>query len=885
MNHTSRLRPESHTGHAVATPNAPARSAALILQSILLVVGFMLFLLLAAPLLLLLFFVTVCESLSVVRSDGGLYLEGYRAVSDLTMVFLRLLAPAPETDYALDLSREDAPRLHRLIREIADAVGTAPPDRVQLEMMNNASVRLRGYRRAAGRTTLRLGYDLLASLTEPQFASVLAHEMAHAKCVQRGYKGLLAASVRRMDRLRCGLDEFLEEFEGGSRTQHRPARLLLQIARFFTRHGSRLLGARSRQDEFEADRLAAQACGAEMTRDALMRTHVSDYKGQNLAQRDRILQMERPGSYASWLTQRLRPEDDAERAKLEAKALEESAHDDYSSHPALADRLAALGTETSYAAAPAIGGDSAVQLLDSPDDWARRLIARLEQAEANAQDEDSRSVLKQLRRQKFRSQSASMCILGVVCVLMFGGFSLAFWIGGGAFAQSRDLFSIALMGGFTLLGVYLIVASTRRTFAEIPLPRFADWRAAQEAEDAKLDGGWQQALESQLRAGEPAGGAKARKEYWRDQCRQSLAAADCPRAWVAGRIYGGLSSGACEALLAQGIGAVYFGQQSMVRDALFKAFSKFGLGASISWAMGWGIYQLGGVRDAEPFLLDAAARHPQSATVWAVLGRAQHRRGKLHCALDAARKAHQYEPDEPRHSLFLAQVLLDLGRLSAAKESLARAAALRGDLEARGIALTIALLEGDCDGAQAQSIAIQEIDPGWRTLWKLSGWHDDAGDSAGSRAILEKLSALGFRPEALLAMAALDARAGSADAARVRIGLALNLTRPLAEGARGPIAMLQAAMRLRNTLETPRPGCGAWTASLDIAANPGPEKRLQLLIVAENLDAAKAIAAGLYSTLFPGQQWDERKSTWRPSEEKNQPSGPSAPGIHGSRVF
>src|SRR3989475_4647364 len=65
-------------------------------------------------------------------------------------------------------------------------------------MHSNAWAQLRGYRRGAGRTSLGIGFDLLAGLTVSELEAVLAHELAHARLVQRGFSRWLKKGLARL---------------------------------------------------------------------------------------------------------------------------------------------------------------------------------------------------------------------------------------------------------------------------------------------------------------------------------------------------------------------------------------------------------------------------------------------------------------------------------------------------------------------------------------------------------------------------------------------------------------------------------------------------------------------------------------------------------------
>src|SRR6266581_6248720 len=67
-----------------------------------------------------------------------------------------------ETTYRIALTREDAPDLFAIARELSRRSAVAPAESIFIEMHSNAWVMMRGYRRGTGRTTLSIGFDLLA---------------------------------------------------------------------------------------------------------------------------------------------------------------------------------------------------------------------------------------------------------------------------------------------------------------------------------------------------------------------------------------------------------------------------------------------------------------------------------------------------------------------------------------------------------------------------------------------------------------------------------------------------------------------------------------------------------------------------------------------------
>src|SRR5256885_1909160 len=104
----------------------------------------------------------------------------------LIRIFGRKLWLPSETTYRIAQTGEYAPDLCAIARNLSRRSAVAPAESIFIEMHSNAWVMMRGYRRGTGRTTLGIGFDLLAGLTVTEVEAVLAHELAHARLVQRG---------------------------------------------------------------------------------------------------------------------------------------------------------------------------------------------------------------------------------------------------------------------------------------------------------------------------------------------------------------------------------------------------------------------------------------------------------------------------------------------------------------------------------------------------------------------------------------------------------------------------------------------------------------------------------------------------------------------------
>src|SRR2546427_6976517 len=70
-----------------------------------------------------------------------------------------------ETAYRVALTPEDAPGLFAISRALSQRSALVPPESISVEMHTTAWVQLRGYRRGAGRPSLRVGLRLLSGVT------------------------------------------------------------------------------------------------------------------------------------------------------------------------------------------------------------------------------------------------------------------------------------------------------------------------------------------------------------------------------------------------------------------------------------------------------------------------------------------------------------------------------------------------------------------------------------------------------------------------------------------------------------------------------------------------------------------------------------------------
>ena len=224
-------------------------------------------------------------------------------------------------DFHLTLAREQAPQMWEIIEDLSARIGVAPPNEYVLESGTNAYVMLRGVAMGRGKTRLGVGFDLLAGLTEAQTRAVMAHEIAHAKYVRRGYQGFLMRGLFRLSRC-AGALEAMRDHEENHKLARFTARVISALPAWLSKTAGKLIAACSRYDEFLADRISAEICGPAPCREALLAVNVVAHQADKIGYRERLLHLEREGGYVGWLRDKLRAPDDAKRLEIEARAFD-----------------------------------------------------------------------------------------------------------------------------------------------------------------------------------------------------------------------------------------------------------------------------------------------------------------------------------------------------------------------------------------------------------------------------------------------------------------------------------------------------------------------------------------------------------------------------------
>ncbi len=794
-------------------------------------------------------------------------------------VVLRSLGVSRGADYRMPLSRADAPRLFERVERLSARLGMAPPDQVALEMGANAYVELRGVRTGRGRTTLGIGLDFLAVLTERQLEAVLAHEVAHARLIQRGWRGWLNGGNARMQQAASGL-RMLAEATG---KEDRPARLpgaLAMVPERLGRTAACLAMAYSRQHEFAADRLAAETCGTETVRDTLVFTHVLGETCGRASWRDRVLQAERGGSMTEWLRERITPAG-TERARMEAKAMAAPWTVEDGTHPALRDRVDALPRSSARGEA---GDEPASALLADPDGVAVRLVRHLE----GISDQEARKESDRLRRVVRKNAKAKGTELQRFwrMVSLVGGVVVAWFAILAAVDGAEEALRFAdwiAVGAAALVGGALLMRQARwRERTPLPVPPVAAWEDAIWEPADRTVGDWTEAVERDVHAGVPGGlsrGKRARRLA--EEAYRALAACDYRRALVAAALSQKEKPGIPEAQVAEGIAGAYFGAEGY--GALGPALAAAGAGPSLSWAIGWAAALRGEWGTAEAYLLDATDRGRDEPTILAVLAHAQWRTGKAREAARTARRAAGRGPAEPRHRILATHALLSEGLARSAREELAALEAgwpEHPDVLAAGVRTRVLLGEDGEALRLAARFAVRH--PGAETEIRVGNALLESASAAAwtaAEAYFRHAVERGGRPDAFLGLARAAWLRHDWAASRAHLLAALDLTRAVDPAATPPADLFPTVCRGLLALGEEEP-CGAWWVAAELGENPAGFARLHVLVCHRAPADAVRFAGELRGALVPGGPRGDEGITWEDAPADERPTGPLVPGAY-----
>ena len=750
---------------------------------------------------------------------SGLIIKYAERDSKLLVLLLKSLWLSQGTRFRLALKPEDAPGLMAILRRLCARLEIPLPNTVYLEMNAGAWVELKGLRQNLGRTNIGLGYDLLAGLTEQEVEAVLAHELAHAKLIQRALKNWLGAGLARAGRITRELSGIVQAHRQ-AKASFTLAENILRVADRLALWCARLVSKYSRQDEFEADRSAAGLVGSAPLRSSLQRLDRLQAQLDRLPWNERRAQIKSEEGLSRWLVRELATV--AER--LPADENTGQTNNPYSTHPATADRLAALPADGSFLRESPNG----LGLLVHPDKVALELVTEIERILLEAERADRRELRRWLRRIRRHTHVRPLQWPGVVVMLagLIGGFV--------SFAALPWYAAVPLIATVVTLGWGLFRAADYRDRIELPRPDFAllkaAWSKRGEIRDIEAV---QKQLEKELR------GAIAKEKKKKLQVAAleqaayaALARCDYLRAHVAARLSRELAPNTVEGSLALAIAAAALHQTEQAHAVLnvVQVQSSF-RSLSTQWGAAWALTLLGAWMPAEAMLAETLKKQPGDPTVLALLALNQSRRGKLFTALENLRKTCQPVQTGIEHTKLLISLLLDQGDLPEAEHWLRQLdQKTADDREVQYSWVRRHLLQRQYSEAARWIEQMERQDISGDYLLAFGRQYENARDDLNAAAYFNRALEKGHYPEAHLGLARLAVQVRDKPKARKHILASLDTTRLLGENASSPHQVFHHALSQLLSLESPIPDCRAWIAGPLPEASAGALKHRSLMI-------------------------------------------------------
>ncbi len=850
-------KPLSPAARAGLVVNAAVTILLFYLTAILFMAGF-------TALALLLLLVTMAAARFGMASFVGRLLQV--PVRLIGILGRKLWLPS-ETTYRIALTREDAPDLFVIARELSRRSAVAPAESIFIEMHSNAWVMMRGYRRGTGRTTLGIGFDLLAGLTVTEVEAVLAHELAHARLVQRGFSRWLKKGLARLTLVTTELSDCAAAYrQANARSDLTEA--TVRVFDALTRRAARHVATYSRQDEFAADRGAVELCGAAAIRSALARLEVLDEVVTRLPWSERLARLQPGEAFTAWLVNELTGPGRGDGGESLAHAV-----DPYSTHPALRDRLAALPADDT----PLRDSRPGIALLADPDSLAGRLAAEIQRVIAVQERKDTRQRARETRKLcRAEGIGGPVALLGVGALLA----GLVLGLIGATSGFPLDMMGTAV--GALIAGVLLVRHPRYRDRRPLPVPAYGTLSNPRPPETQEQLAAAEEAIVVELRAS--AAVERTRRARFAMLVSTSYAALqerDYLRAHVAARLALELKKTSIEAGLAYAIAAAGLGNAQQAHSRLGAIRQKVGFQTlATKWGAAWALSLLDDW-SCEGLLQQLHDRRPDTATFASLLALAQLHRHKLQSAIENAATGVALEPANRGAVLLLAHVLLLAGRTA---DAAARLDPLqdhaRTDVGAAFLMVRLRVMQRDTAGALEWAGVVRGLDLDGAALIGLGQAFGAARLAEHAATFLTAAADAGFAPEANIGFAVLASSRGDRAGAKRHLLAALKF-----EGARftkGQTvgSLFHEILGRLNGLAEQRLDCTAWIATV-------PDGSLTLagrsiLVCAPT----EAIGRACLETIVTAMQGSEPGATdvsgvtWRVAPKAQQPDRPVPPGVH-----
>ncbi len=781
-------------------------------------------------------------------------------------------------EYRMSLSPKDALDLHYTVRRVANKMEVECPAEMFIDMSGTAYTELKGNKRG-GRSSICFGYDLLVGLDKMELESVIAHELAHVKFARRLHRRLFVGGLSRIWRLHKSTREIIDEYARRN-SKFFLASVIAKVADSLGRLANRLFATYSRQDELAADTASAVVCGTNIARDALTKIHVIDHFLRNIEWRDRVAQSEKGGSYSAWLASRLEVSEQ-DRAEAERRALDYDITRDYDSHPALADRLAALPDEPVVDHA---SSEPAVGLLADPDGVGLKLIDKIEELEIEEQRKHSRWSEKRAReRTGEHHYSASQTLLIFMAIFFFGAV-LFVLVAGDALSDRPFWFTVWSVGAVgSIIGLRKCKPRERLV---LPAPPPGLWeKTLNDDTERSVSLDWRNEARATILANVPLNmpNKKNAALHYAKVSYDALGYCDYRTALAAAELCLEADGNCHEGLIAHSIAHKYYHNYDICTRSIKMAVHKRNVTGSLALTFGWLYMFSDRWEDAEGHLLVALKDRPDDANLLSMLAHCHAGNGKRLEAIERARRAFELAPQERSHQELLARLLVSTGKM---READAHLDALEkdGKLTVRGMlaALRTRLTVGDVQRAEEYLPKLLEVDSGGQMLLSIASAYSDADLNETAAEYYENAAQAGHWPAAYYWLAGIEHQRKDYDRAKQLLTKCMDVTREIAPDAEHPATYVEAACRAMRSMREPVDGCRAWAATVSLVDSPLEVDHVTFTIVTPDAGEGDRLLKWVYSAMHPGKELSPSMAKWQPVDDDNQPIGPTIPGIYGA---
>ncbi len=775
--------------------------------------------------------------------------------------FLRSFRLEKSAEGRLRLTPDDAPELFRLIERLCIETQSALPSDVLLEIQLNAWVRLKGWRRS-GETALGIGFDLIAGLSVRELETVIAHELTHAKLTERASRDWLANGLERAVKLARLLTRRSREKLPASPLR----RMLLSITESLAESAAKWIAAVFRQEEFDADRGAAEICGVGRSRQTLIKIESLSRFAAQIPWRDRVAHLQ-THNIAPWLINEFAVVKPMDMLEISAQV-----PDRFSTHPTLRERLNALGSGGQYP--DELEDRPAINLLTDADALAERLMSRIEQIHSEQEERDTKS-LRRLAREMREAGDIKPAQKFGACVVVASEIAGAVaWI---AIASAPVLLGIF---GAAVLGLLIYWLGRMREDFTIPIPDFGllknTWATDREATEARIV-----AVKEELRAR-----FKSRRDSAMpallEMSLHSLAECNYLKAGVAAELFLERSPTAVQAALVAAIASAWLGRGPEMLRALAIVQQHGGLRSEATcWGVAWTYMMRGNWGRAEALLDQVLDKHPDDPTLLNLRALCQSRRGKIQSAIISARRACLPQPRNPEHAKFLIDLLLEGGYLREAQQRLEpmdKVIRYDNELALIAVRLNLLLCQFDIADRWAETL-VNSGAPSYMIVrlaaaFELSRRFEDAAN------YYRNALAEAFYPDACLGLARLEAEKHNIAGSRQHALDALNLNRALGQYATPPLDLLGPILNQLSALEPPTRFFKAWTGTLSLGASPSIVAGRSFVVYALDQTQAERYLQKILEAMSSGVlRIMPVNIQWRLSPPEVQPFGMARPGV------